>query len=231
MEKKYKDILQKSTILIVDDDQELRAIFKKTITSYCKKIYEASNGNEALDIYTEYKPNIVITDIKMPLLDGLMFATVLRKLDKKIPIVIISAYSEPETLVKLISLKLENYLIKPVSFEQLTKTLEQCAKELIEKGIFEVQLTNSCKYIYANKSILKNDEIILLTPSEILLMELLIEKDNKLVTKSQIEDTIYNNKFASDNAINTLVSKLRKKIGKNIISAIQSQGYMMIREF
>lgn len=77
---------------------------------------------EALDVYNYYKPNIVITDIKMPLLDGLTFATVLRQIDEKIPIVVISGYSEPDTLIKLISLKLENYLIKPVDFEQLIST-------------------------------------------------------------------------------------------------------------
>lgn len=89
-----------------------------------------------------------------------------------------------------------------------------CKRSNISGGIFEVQLTANTRYNYTNKLITSNTETITLTPNEISLIELLIENNNKLVRKLQIEDIVYKNNFVSDSAINTLVSKLRKKIGK-----------------
>jgi len=230
MKEKYKDILKKVTVLIVDDDKKLREIFKKTIHLYVNNVYEASNGNDALNIYNDKKPNIVITDIKMPLMDGLMLTSILRQLNKKLPILIISAYSEPETLVNLIPLKLTNYLIKPIDFDQLKLSLVKCAIEIEENGEIEAKLTNDSSYSYSKKRIIHHEEDIHLTPNEILLIELLLEHENKLVPINLIEYNVYKNAYVSITAINTLISKLRKKIGKNIIKSIPSHGYIMVKE-
>lgn len=230
MEKQYRDILKNATLLLVDDDSEIRGIFKKTISSYVCNVYEASNGNEALNIYSSKLPDIIITDIKMPLMDGLLLVNALRDIDRKVPIVAISAYSEVDTLVKLASLKLVDYLIKPINFEQLISTLTKCAIELEESGRVEAKLAENIIYSFSKKSIISNNKTISLTPNEITLIELLIANENKLVTKSQIEDIVYDNQSVSDNAINILVSKVRKKIGKNIISAISSYGYLLVVE-
>ncbi len=231
MENKYKDILLKSSILIVDDDDELRSIFKKTLTSFVDKVYEASNGSVALDIYYKQKPTIVITDIKMPLMDGLMFITMLRQIDKKIPIVVVSAYSDSSDLIKLTSLRLIDYLVKPIDFTNLQSAIVKCATEIEEEGLIETNLTKNCSYLHSSKSLKLDEKVISLSPNEISLLELLIENNNMLVTKPQIEDIVYKNEYVSDGALNTLVSKLRKKMGVNIINSIHSHGYILIRQF
>lgn len=228
MEEKYIKSLSKISVLLVDDDINLRSVFKKTMDNYVDAVYEAGNGNEALDIYKQKSPNIVITDIKMPLMDGLLFITVLRQLDKKIPIVAISGYSEPETLIGLIPHNLVSYLVKPINFEQLKSILVKSVIEIEDNGMLDVKLTKDSVYSYSNKSIKKNDEIISLTPNEIYLIELLIENENKLITISQIEHIVYKGISVTSGALNTLVSKLRKKIGENIIKAIPSHGYIMV---
>jgi DNA-binding response OmpR family regulator len=230
MEKKYLDILKKTTILLVDDDESLRRIFKKTISSFVNFVYEASNGSEALEVYHKQKPHIVITDIKMPLMDGLSFTTALREIDKKVTIVVISAYSESNTLVKLVSLGLQEYLVKPINFEQLKSVLVKCAVELENKGTIEIEITKDTKYSYYKKSLVKNGKIISLTPNEIKMIELLLENENRLVSISTIEDNVYNNEFVVKSSINILVSKLRKKIGVNNIKSISSHGYILTKE-
>ena len=147
MENKYKEILKKSTILLVEDEVKLRTKFKSILSIYADNIYEASNGEDALEIFNAKKPNIVITDIKMPVMDGLMLTTLLRKLDDKVPIVIISAHSDKSLLLDFISLNLVEYLIKPVDFEQLNSILLKCAKIIYKNGLIEYRITASCCYL------------------------------------------------------------------------------------
>jgi len=230
MDIKIRDILTESTVLLVDDEDKVRTIFKKTLEMYVKCVYEASDGDEALQLYNTYKPSIVISDIKMPLLDGASFIEILRKIDTSIPIVVISAYSESDVLLKLVSLKLTNYLIKPVGYSDLQNLLVQCAKELDEKGTVYKSIAEGVKYSYKRKALIKDSNIISLSPNEISLIELLFKHNNQLVSFEQIEAIVYNNENVSMSAINTLVSKLRKKIGKNNISSIHSRGYIFSKE-
>lgn len=227
MNKQYKDVLKQLTILFVEDDEIQQKIFQKNIKSYAKDVLIASNGNEALEIYHKHNPDIIFSDMKMPLMDGLMFINIIRQLNKKIPIVVISAYSDPDTLVDLVSLKLEKYLVKPIDFNQLIGILEMCVREILEKGLWEFKLTPECKYTYSNRSLVKNDEIISLTSNEIALLEHLIKNESKLVTKEQIEHIVYNDEIVTDNAIKTLISKLRRKIGENIIKSTNTLGYTL----
>ena len=83
-------------------------------------------------------------------------------------------------------------------------------------------------YSFSKKSLIKEDEVITLTPKEVNLLELLIENKNKLVSKEQIEDIVYDMDQMSVSALNNLTSKLRKKIGAdNTILTISSFGFML----
>ncbi len=227
MKLEYKKILTQATILLVEDDMIMRTIYKDSIAPYVDFIYEASNGNEALKIFKRHKPHLVITDMKMPLMDGLSFCVKLRKIDKNIPIIAISAYRESDTLVQLMPLKLVDYLVKPIYVEKLIDSLEKAAEEIKDKGYLQMTLFGKTIYSYSKKSLIKNKDIVPLTANEISFIELLLENKNRIVTIYEIENRVYGDKFVSNNAINTLASKLRKKMGANIIKSIPSHGYIL----
>lgn len=228
MEKKHEELLKKTTVLLVEDDHKLRSKFKMILSTYVENVYEASNGQEAIEMFTQKKPNFVITDFKLPLIDGLELTTFIRRLDRKIPIIVVSAYTEKDALVKFASMNLVEYLIKPIDFDHLNYLLEKCAKELIENGTIEVKLGKYSTYSFSQKHLIKDDKLISLTPNEIKFLELLIEHKKKLVTLEMIEYTIYENEVLTDSALNNLVSKLRKKIGADIIKNIPKTGYILI---
>jgi DNA-binding response OmpR family regulator len=231
MKKKYEEILDKSTILLVDDNENLRKRFKEVLSIYVDTIYEASNGEDAIELYNKYNPNILITDVKMPIMGGLMLTRLVRKLNNDIPIVIISAYHEKELLLDFISLNLIEYLVKPVDFNQLSNVLSKCAKVILDKGLIEVQLTKICTYSYSKKSLLIDNKIISLTAKEISFLELLIKNKNKLVTKNEVEYTVYNSEEMTVSAINNLVLRVRKKIGSSkVIVTINELGFMFIKQ-
>jgi len=230
MKKEYIEILEKSTILLVEDNLELQIRFKNILDTYVDKVYTAQNGEEAIELFNKHKPNIVITDYKMSVMNGLEFTSFIRRINKQIPIVIISAYTDKDALIEFNSLHLTQYLVKPIDYEELNIVLQKCAKELIEKGLIEVILNDTTIYSYSKKALVQDGAIISLSPNEIVFLELLLNNKNKLVSIETIEYEVYDSQDMTSYAINNLVSKLRKKIGKNSIKNIPKTGFIFINE-
>jgi len=228
MKKEYEKLLKKTSVLLVEDNLELRSNFKSVLLTYVDVVYEASDGQEAIDLYMKKKPNIVISDFKLPLVNGLELTTFIRRLNKYIPIVIISAYTEKESLIEFSSKNLIQYIVKPIDFDEMKTVLSKCAEELIHHGLLEVYLNQNTIYSFSQKVLIKNDEYISLTPNEIKFLELLIENKKKVVSLEMIEYEIYENEPFTNSALNNLVSKLRKKIGDDSIRNIAKTGYQLI---
>jgi len=128
-------------ILIAEDETIIRKGLIKIITEMdiCfGKIYEASNGLEAADIIKRYKPSIVITDIRMPIKDGLDFISEVRNNHHDIRFIIISGYSEFSYAQKAISYNVTEYLLKPIKKDKLYNALI--------KAIEQLRTTNINKY-------------------------------------------------------------------------------------
>lgn len=228
MKKEYEQILKKTTVLLVEDNNELRLKFKSILSTYVDTVYEAKDGQEAVELFNIKKPNFVITDFKLPLIDGLELTTFIRRIDKNIPIVVISAYTDQDALVDFAAMKLVQYIVKPIDFDKLNSVLEKCATELLNNGSIETYLSENTIYSFSQKILIKEDQSISLTPNEIKFLELLLQNKNKLVSLEMIDYKVYDNENFSDSALNNLVLKLRKKIGVNIIKNIPKTGYILI---
>ncbi|MDX4039077.1 response regulator, partial [Aliarcobacter skirrowii] len=111
MLKKYNNI----KILYVEDDDIARENGVEYLENYFDTIYEASNASIAFQIYEKYRPEIIITDIQMPKINGLEFVKRVRKIDKKTQIIVITAFCNKEYLLQAVELQLVKYLIKPIN--------------------------------------------------------------------------------------------------------------------
>ena len=229
MKDRYEVVLKNSSILLAEDDENLGESFKKVLHLYSDTVYKASNGEEAFDAYLKLQPDIVITDIKMPKLDGLELIKLIREKNKKVPIVVTSAYTDQKLLLESIKLSLIEYLIKPVRESDLTRVLTNCAKELLDNFQTNaiIKLKGNCSYDYDNKKFLTENKSIKLTAKEIELFELLIEHKGNLVTKQTIEDKLYIYEEAPPSALKNLVFKLRKKLNCDTIKTVGKLGYMI----
>lgn len=123
--------LRDLSILFVDDNIDLRNSFDFFIRDNIKNLYLAKNGIEGLDIYYKYKPDIVIADVKMPFLNGLKMSQIIKKSNPQTPIILISAYEDPEILKKAIEIKVDTFITKPmIDISILFKKLEEFAKKI-----------------------------------------------------------------------------------------------------
>ena len=105
------NLLKNMTLLLVEDDEELRNSIKELLSIFFKNIFVASNGLEALEIYSKNSINLIITDYVMPIMNGCDFCKEIRQKNKKIPLVIMSNYSDKEKLLKSIIFLQKRYMI------------------------------------------------------------------------------------------------------------------------
>ncbi|MDD3009440.1 MAG: response regulator [Arcobacter sp.] len=217
----YKNI----KILYVEDDEIARENGVEYLQNFFETIYEASDAIVALQLYEKYKPDIIITDIQMPKLNGLEFVKKIRQKDKKTQIIIITAFCDKDYLLKAIELQLVKYLIKPVKEKEFEEALFLCVNSLQEDNSNIVKLENEIYFDTFNKNLVIKDEIIKLRAKEILFLELLIKNKNRYVTYEEIENYVWSESVMTKDALKTLVKNLKTKIPKDLILNLTNSGY------
>ncbi|MDR2080978.1 MAG: response regulator [Campylobacteraceae bacterium] len=225
MTKEQRQVLEKSSVLLIEDEERLRKSFKKVLSLYVGEVYEASDGEEGLKVYEKRCPNIIITDIRMPKMNGLDFIETIRKTNKTIPIVVTSAYSDMDYLLKSIKLLLIEYLLKPIQEKDLIRVLSSCAAKLLEENGACAEL-ESGRYDCQNRVFTdEKGAVYELTAKEIELLELLLKNRGKLLSKEYIEESLYICDAAPASALKNIIFKLRKKIGYKTILSVGRGGY------
>jgi len=117
-------LLENLTILYVEDEQDTQRLIKRILSSLAKEVYVASDGEEGLAIFKEKQPNIVLTDICMPKMDGLEMSKEIKKIAPNQPIGIFTAFDDPEYLKKASELDIGTYILKPFDRKQFFNSLE-----------------------------------------------------------------------------------------------------------
>lgn len=145
------------SVLLVDDDKVLQMIYHKQISDFVREVYLAENGLEGLEIYEKYKPDLVITDIKMPMMNGLDMTTRLRRINPKARIILLSAYSESAYFLRAIDVGVKLFLLKPVEGKKLLKSIEEQAHEILLEKKIE---TEEKLRIAAEANLYRNEQIL-----------------------------------------------------------------------
>ena len=101
---------------------------------YVKELYLAYDGEEGVELFLKHRPDIIITDIQMPKMNGLEMISKIRETDTDIPIIVTTAFNEVEYLFKSINLHVDGYQIKPLNFKELIKSLEKIIQPMLLKA-------------------------------------------------------------------------------------------------
>ena len=125
-----QNYLKALTVLYVEDDDETRVQFSEFLQRPIGTLITAINGAEGLQAFIDHSPDIVVTDILMPVMDGLTMADEIRALSPSVPIVVITAFEQTDYLMKAISIGIDKYVTKPVNSFLLFECLLECAHRL-----------------------------------------------------------------------------------------------------
>lgn len=125
--------LSNLTLLYVEDEADIREEMESFLELRVKTLYVAKDGEEGWDLFQKYKPDIVISDINMPRMNGIEMSEKIKNENKSIPIILITAFSDAKYMINAIDLGIDKYILKPVEITKLQKTLNATAKILIDK--------------------------------------------------------------------------------------------------
>lgn len=128
------ELLKDLSIMHVEDDNSVRESLMRFLKRRFNTIYTARDGAEGLEIYKDKKPDIIITDIQMPVMDGIEMSRHIFEINPEAVIVITTAFNEKPYIDKAEEMGIFDYLKKPVIKDDLTSTLRRCAEKLGKKA-------------------------------------------------------------------------------------------------
>ena len=218
------EILKDISILLVEDESGIRAQLTDVFESEFNKVIVASNGDEGLKKFKKYSPNIVITDISMPIMDGLDMAMAIKEISKDTPVLVLSAFSEKERLLKAIDVGIDKYLIKPIDVDELFIVLKSIVNNKILKAEI-IEISDDVAFNQTKKVLVKNGDEIPLTKKELAFISLLVARLGTLVLIEEIKRVVWVGEKVNDAAIRTFIKRVRDKIGSDIIRNSPGLGY------
>lgn len=217
--------LKNLKILIVEDDEIARENAVEFLEEFSTNIYEAPDAFEGLKIYEKTSPDIIITDIEMPKLNGLEFVKKIRESDKKVQIIVLTAFCDTKYLLKAVELGLIKYLIKPIDEKEFREALSLAANSIKEDESNIISLEKELIFDMFNLTLLDNGEIIKLRTKETQFLALLIKNRKRFVTYIEIENSVWEDEVMSKDALKTLVKNIKKKIPSHLITNLSGTGY------
>ena len=221
-------ILKNLTVLLVEDDSDSKKIMHDVLSDNFEKVFTAQNGDEGLKKFKKYNPNMVITDVFMPISDGLDMTRYIKEISKDTPVIVLSAHSEKETLLKAIDVGVDKYLIKPIMADDLLKTIENVAKSKIETANI-IQVANGYSFNKIKRVLIRDGVEISLTKKELAFISLLIKRLGTLVLHDEIKSVVWVGESVTEAAIRTFVKRVRDKVGNNFIKNVPGLGYKLDR--
>ncbi len=233
--KQFKQLSQEFSVLFIEDNDTLRHTTKDLLEEFFYYTSVARDGKDGLDIYEEYIDtnkkyfDIVITDIRMPKMDGISLTKEIFKINKKQKILVISAYDDKKYFIELINLGVSGFIQKPLTSKQLFSTLTEVCSELAqEKEFFRfLEFSDNFKWDMKNNILYKKDLEVNLSKNEKMTLELLVSDLKQNFTGLEIFEHLNEDnpdKEFSYDSIKSLIKRLRKKV-PNLINTTPELGY------
>ncbi len=226
-------------LLFVEDYAELRENSIEILENYFAYCEGAIDGKHGLEQYEAYHDrhkkhfDLVITDIKMPEMDGISLTKEIYKCNEEQAIIVLSAHHESEYLLTLINLGIEQFITKPIDHDNMLTILYKVCKKINNKHtknrVGDRIVFNDDAYF--DKNILAfyyQDTLVKLTKNELLFMKLISDNFEKICSNEEIINYFeYEGVLISNDNIRSLVAKLRKKLPLNCIESIYGAGYKL----
>jgi len=218
--------LKNLNILYVEDEERIIEKYAYFLRELCHTLYIARDGEEAFRLYKEKKVHLIVMDFLIPKMNGMSLAKVIRAEDENIALIALTAHSDREILLDIVSLSFSAYLIKPVGRVDLMNALLKVAKKV--EGGRNITLAYDCVWDNKSKTLFCSDESVILTKRELKLFELLVSKAGIPCNEDEIFFYVWGDEIdrtITNSSIRTLVKNLRKKIPKDLIKNQYGVGY------
>lgn len=233
--KKYtKDL----NILFVEDDIEFRKEFTELLLDIFPNVITAVDGADGLNKYKEfYKENnkyfdLIISDIKMPNLDGIELVSEIYNIRKDQTVIILSARSEFNYLLPLVNLGIHQFFTKPIDYSTFLDDIFKLCNQLYHNSSNDnknvIKINESLLWDKEKKQLIKDDKTVDLTKNEYRFVETVLNNNGRVCTVDELINVIWFDDYevvADISHLKSLIYRLRKKVPDLLIKNIYGMGY------
>ncbi len=204
------------TVLVCDDDRDIRRALRIYLTGAGYRVLEAVNGREALDLVGEEEIHLVLLDIMMPELDGVSALTLLRE-KSSVPVILLTAKSEDEDKIMGLELGADDYVTKPFNAQEVLARVKAILRRYRNSGSMSdrpsVLVIGGIELDDENKEVLVDGEKITITPKEYDILKFFMENPGKVFSSREIYRRVWNDKpVGAEGTVAVHIRHLREKV-------------------
>ena len=224
-------------ILLADDEPNQIELMKFNLEKNGFLVKSAYNGEQALDMIYEKKPNVLIADWMMPKMSGIELCRILRsnKDTKLLPIIMLSARSEEADKSLGLDTGADDYISKPFSPMELVSRVKALIRRTNTSMSIDELIVGELKISLSEMQVFRNDQLIKLGPKEFKLLTLLAERPGHIFSRQKLLDTVWGvGIFIEDRTVDVHMSRLRKALRINetdsdLIRTVRDGGYGLLK--
>ncbi|MGB8983018.1 MAG: response regulator [Anaerolineales bacterium] len=199
-------------VLVVDDENSIRRYLRAALSAQGFVIYEAANGQEAINAVVSHHPDIIILDLGLPDFDGIEVTRRLREWSRT-PIIILSVREAENDKIAALDAGADDYLTKPFSTGELMARMRVAMRHLAGKSDEPVLQVDNLKMDLSRRLVTVNEEQISLTPTEYEILRLLLQNAGRVLTHHQLLRQVWGTAYESEmHILRVNISNLRRKI-------------------
>ncbi len=222
-----------TTVLVVDDESGVRDLLSDALRFAGYETEVASQGREALEIWRLKRVDLCVVDINMPVMDGFEFLETVRRSDVNTPVLLLSARDATEDIARGLRYGADDYVRKPFSVEELLLRVSAILRRT--QGVEGDVLRYTCGSLLLDTDrheVAFEGEFIELSATEFRLLEMLMSRLNRLVTREQLLRDIWGMDFETETTVvDTYISYLRRKVHRDDftpITTVRGVGFKMV---
>jgi two-component system response regulator MprA len=217
-------------VLVVEDDQEIADVLRRTLRGEGHEVRSAGDGAEALRVAAEFIPDLVVLDLGLPKLDGVEVCRRLRA-ESDVPILILTARTETGDRVEGLDSGADDYLVKPFERQELLARLRALLRRRPPRGsaslaVGDLRLNPDTREVY------RGDRAIELTNREFELLEYLMRNERLVISRERLLEEVWGyDPMAMTNTIDVFISNLRRKLEQGdearLLHTKRGAGYVL----
>jgi two-component system KDP operon response regulator KdpE len=199
-------------VLVVDDENSIRRYLRAALSAQGFTVYEAANGEEAVNAVLNNRPDIIILDLGLPDFDGIEVTRRLREWSQT-PIIILSVREAENDKIAALDAGADDYLTKPFGTGELMARMRVVMRRLANKSDEPVLQVDDLKMDLSRRLVLVNEKEISLTPTEYDILRLLMQNAGKVLTHRHLLRQVWGTAYESEmHLLRVNISNLRRKI-------------------
>lgn len=207
--------MSSAKILVVDDEPQVRRVLKVTLTAEGYTIFEASNGEEALESFRADSPDIMLLDMNMPVMDGLAACREIRR-TSPVPIIMLTVRNAERDKVSALDAGADDYVVKPFSMLELLARIRAALRRVLPLDNLPAFVSKDLRIDFEARRVTVRGRQVHLTPKEFDVLRQLVANRGRPLTHRRLLQTVWGPDYGDEpEYLRVTINQLRKKIETN----------------